>query len=363
MIGYYVFRQEPGPLASLRAALEQARDEIRQRPNEGEDPLTGLQATAERVFRMTDPAHWRRVKGKLEDGSEVEGYQYQPPIEEMELRKAAVSRSSTSMQGLMIRNEVQTALLDSSKSSSKIVKDGIAWARTQPIETQTGVDAEERDFDKEWNWRAKIMAAALAARDYDGADRAEVLSWARPLLNAAVTEGAREYSGPQIEYNTPAIAGLGLAALYLRDGDASARTSLLRLARNQHPAVMSAFGREIISFSRVDARQPRSLLRIRMTAAIHPRRVMNKRQDEVNRTVYEERVETAITAEIDWLDGKQAEPAWPQLPAWPSRPRRGIRLADDWPQDREEDALQVRRTPKLTKMRLANSLQASYLLL
>jgi hypothetical protein len=32
------------------------------------------------------------------------------------------------------------------------------------------------------------MAAALAARDYEGADRAEIDAWFRPLLQAATTE-------------------------------------------------------------------------------------------------------------------------------------------------------------------------------
>jgi len=63
---------------------------------------------------------------------------------------------------------------------------------------------------------------------------------------------------PQIEYNTPAIAGLGLASLYLKDGDTSARDPLLRLASNQHPAVMNALGRDMVGFARFDARQPRS---------------------------------------------------------------------------------------------------------
>ena len=53
-------------------------------------------------------------------------------------------------------------------------------------------EIEERDFDKEWDRRAKIMAAALAVRDYKEADRAEVLSWAVPVLNAAANEKAKK---------------------------------------------------------------------------------------------------------------------------------------------------------------------------
>jgi hypothetical protein len=335
-IGDYVFREQSGPLEALRAALEQARNEIRQKPNEGEDPINGLHATAERAVRMTDPNHWRRIKVTMNDGSEAEGYQFEPAPEEMELRNAARCDSSGKLRQLRIRMEIQSALLDSSKSSGKIVTEAIAWARSQPDEAQSEAEAEERDFDGEWNRRARSMAAALAARDYDEADRAEMLAWAIPALVAAATEKTKEYLGPQIEYSTPAIGSLGLAALYLRDGNLSARDALLRLASNEHPAVVNALGRDMAGFAHFDGRLPRSLVRVGMASAIHPRRGESEFQREANRTIYESRVEAAIAAEIKWLNGKRDEPAWPELPVWASRPRRGIRLGADWLEDDEE---------------------------
>jgi hypothetical protein len=61
-IGHYVFHGRPGQLEALRAALEQARDEIKKKRNDHEDPVDGLTATAERAVRMTDAQHWPLVK-------------------------------------------------------------------------------------------------------------------------------------------------------------------------------------------------------------------------------------------------------------------------------------------------------------
>jgi hypothetical protein len=61
-IGHYVFHGKPKQLEMLRAALEQARNEIKQRPSVGEDPINGLTATAERALRMTEAQHWPLVE-------------------------------------------------------------------------------------------------------------------------------------------------------------------------------------------------------------------------------------------------------------------------------------------------------------
>jgi hypothetical protein len=350
-IGDYVFHAQPGQLDKLRSALEQARNEIRQKPIEGEDPIIGLHATAERAVRMTDPDHWQRVTVTLSEGSEAEVHQFQPSPEEMKLRRAAVSRSSATEQRFKLRDEIRSALFDSSTSSRDKVAEAIAWARSQPDDAQAV--AGKRDFGKELDRGARIMAAALASRNYDEADRADVLSWAVPLLKAASVEETTEYRGPQIDYNAAAIAGLGFASLYLKDRDAFARDALLRLASNQHPAVMNALGRDIVEFARLDARLPRSLLRVRMTGAIHLRRGDIEFQNKANRAAHETRVEAAIVAEIEWLDGRRHEPVWPELPIWASRPRRGVRLPGCGRRMMMNRAIKANRTNMLTSIRLA----------
>jgi hypothetical protein len=181
------------------------------------------------------------------------------------------------------------------------------------------------------------MAAALAARDYEAPDRRGVLTWALPILQDAATEEGKEYPGnDHIQYNATAIAALGLVALYLKDQDIPTRDALLRLASHQHPAVLKALGSHLPEFGRLDPRLPRALIRVAMTSAIHPRRGRTDHQKEVNQKAYRHKIEATIAAEQRWLDGKKDESAWPQLPAWLSRPRRGIRIGD-WAREDDDE--------------------------
>jgi energy-coupling factor transporter ATP-binding protein EcfA2 len=338
-IGDYVLHAEPKQLEALRAALEQARNEIKQKPNDGEDKITGLQATAERAVRMTNAEYWPLVKVRLADGSEAEVYQFQPDPEEVGLRNAEVTRIEASMRHHNVRIKAQTALFDRAKSTAEIVAEAIEWAKMQPAKAppQSADGDEQETFDQEWDRRAVVMATALAARDYEAANRSEVLAWALPVLQAATTEKNKEYRGNnQIEYNIAAIATVGLIALYLRDQDVATRDALLRVASYQHQSVAEALGRQIPDLARLDPRIPRALIRIVMARSVHPRKEDSDRQNRANQCAYLTRVEASITAEQRWLDNAEDEPAWPELPAWLSRPRRSIRIGRRSMEDNDE---------------------------
>jgi len=70
-------------LKRFRTLLEQARNEIWQKPSDGEDPIQGLHATASAAVRLTNPEHWPLVTVRREDGSEIEVRQFQPHPEEI----------------------------------------------------------------------------------------------------------------------------------------------------------------------------------------------------------------------------------------------------------------------------------------
>jgi hypothetical protein len=338
-IGYYVFHADPNQLEALRAKLEQARNEIKQKPNDGEDPIKGLRATAERAVRMTHAEYWPLVKVKLEDGSEAEGYQFQPDPEEGDRRNAEATRVEANMRHHNVRAKIQFALFDRAKSTAEIVAEGIEWAKAQPANVESDLTESNgrESFDKEWDRRAVVMAAALAARDYEASDRSDVLAWALPVLHAAATEEGQEYRGnDQIEYNMTAIATLGLIALFLKDQHVSTRDALLRLASHQHLSVVNALGGHFQDLAGVEPRLPLSVSRIMMISSIHPRRADSDRQNRINKQAYKKSNEVSIAAEKRWLDGTEAEPVWPELPAWLSRSRRGIRLDDTSEQNDEE---------------------------
>jgi hypothetical protein len=174
------------------------------------------------------------------------------------------------------------------------------------------------------------MAAALAARDYEGADRAAVEAWCRPLLQMATTEDddLASRTGTQIWSCRPAIAAVGYAGLYRRTKDIAARNALLQLAARQNHPVLHAIGSAFRDFAGIDGRLPRALIRLAMQSAVHPRRTLEATQDAALSEAHRRRIADAIEAETHWLDGddSRTEPAWPVLAPWHSRRRRHIRI-------------------------------------
>jgi hypothetical protein len=336
-IGYYVFHAEPEVLEALRGALEQACNEIGQRPMSDEDPINGLHATAKRALRMTNPGHWLPVKVTLEDGSETVVRQFQRDPEEMRLIEVETKRADMNMRHLNVRLKVWQALFDRTKSAPEIVTEGIEWARAQLTQVQlASADGEDEDFDKEWDQRAILLAAALAARDYEGSDRDDVVTWASQVLRAAAAKNGKEYLGnDQIEYNATAIATLGLIELYLDDRDVTLRDELLRLASHDHLAVINALGSKLTDLSHIDAGLPRSIIRIAMASTIHPHRVDDERHAAANEQAYRHRVEETLAEERHWFGGSRDEPPWPDLPHWQLRPIRSLRIGGSTEEDDE----------------------------
>lgn len=346
MIGQFTLRGPADIHAKLREALERARERIAQNayPNDN-DPIYGLSATAARALRMTDVKQWPRKTFRRADGQEFEGHQYQLAAEEEALVNAARESSNANVADLHVRQSIQTALTDPGKSTAEIVAQAISWAKSQINADKTkSADGEEHDdFDHQWRARAVVMAAALAARDYEGSDRADIEAWAKPILNLAVSEETDDIvtrSASQIYSNVAAIAAVGYAGLYRRNKDSMTRDALLALAGRQDHAVLNAIGIHLNEFDRLDARLARSLTRIILETAVHPRRTLEPAEDAANLESYLDRRAVAIRDESRWLGGIGSEPAWPALAPWHSRRRRGIRIGHDARADERSPAPQ-----------------------
>jgi hypothetical protein len=340
-IGYYALHGDAALLTKLRSSLEQAQNEILQRPTGAEDPINGLRATATRAVHMTFAENWPLDKVQLQDGSEVEIRRYKRAPDEAERMAAGAARAAANIRMMNVRHYAQTALLDPTKSTAAIVAECLAWAKKQAEQPAPAADDDaddDNDFSRKWDRRAVAMTAALVARDYEGDDREEALAWAIPVLRKAAKE-ADEYQGnDQIQYNMAAIATLGLVSLYLRNQDATTRDQLITLASHQHPAVISSLGCFLPELAQVDARLPRSVVRVIMASSVHPRRAESERKTKRLQATYEASVSNAIAAEQLWLGEGAQEPAWPQLPSWLSRPRRGIRIGGGF-EDVEDDEI------------------------
>jgi hypothetical protein len=346
-IGDYVFRGPPARLTEIRTRLEGARNRICQGPNQGEDPINGLRGTAERALRMTESAHWRSTKVGLADGSETEDYQYRSDPDEQARLDGARVQALANVQDCNIRAKIRNALFEPETSTPAIVAQSIHWAKSrprdpepEPIDDEVDVELDD-DFEREWIRRTVVMAAVLGVRDYDGPDRKDVLGWAIPLLYDAAKDSGKRYGGEQIEHNVPAIATLGLAALYEKNQDARALDALRNLAGHQHPAVLDALGRQFRRFNRLDPRLARSIIRIVMVRAAYPRRDEDEALDQEYRAAYRNKVATAIATERRWLEATESEPPWPELPPWLSRRRRGFRIGDRSEDDEEDEEIRI----------------------
>jgi hypothetical protein len=300
--------------AKLRDALTHARD---------------------RVAQENHAEHWQPATLRLNDGRDVEVRQYQLPPDEIALRQAAVQESTGNIVELNVRLGLQKALTEPEHATPQLVAQGIAWAK------QKHQGGGEEDFDAQWQGRAVVMAAALAARDYEGADRADVEAWSRTILRAAATEKNDDISsrtGDQICSNKTAIAALGYRAFYCQSQDGVARDMLLALAARQDHPVLHALGGGFREYSRVDPRFPRALARLALQSATHPRRTMDQAADVANAEAHRRSIAEAIDAEKRWLDGVDPEPPWPVIAPWHSRPRRHIRIGHHIAEEEPEEA-------------------------
>lgn len=336
MTGRYVFREDATCLRLLRAALEQSRDDLNDQVEDYPNRIEELRLTVARALRMTEAENWETVTRTLQDGTPFEAYQFTDPPEEQREREAQAARANANLQRMTIRRRIQTALLEPDQSTPALLQEALEWAKAQPFEAGPMPDDEDensgeenKSYDAEWNRRAVVMTAALVARDYEAADRDDALAWGTPILLAASEQKIREYQGDQIEYNTTAIATLGIVSLFLKGDAAITQSMVLRAASYEHPAAQEALGQNLLRLGEVDERLPRSIARIVMVSAVHPRRVLGLEQQKENDRLYRETVDAAITIEQRWLDGEGAEPSWPELASWRSRPRRGIRLGDN----------------------------------
>lgn len=335
MIARYVFREDATCLRLLRVALEQSRDDLNDQIEDHPNRIEELHLTVARAIRMTEAENWESVTRTSQGGTQIEAYQFTEPPEEQREREDQAARANASLQRMNIRRRIQTALLESDQSTPALLQEALEWAKAQlseagPIPDEEGENSgkENKSYDAEWNRRAVVMTAALVVRDYEAADRDDALAWGTPILLAASEQKVREYQGDQIEYNTTAIATLGIVSLFLRGNSTITQSMILRAAAYEHPAAQEALGQNLLRLGEVDERLPRSIARIVMVSAVHPRRVLGLEQQKENERLYREAVDAAIDIEQRWLDGEGAEPSWPELASWRSAPRRGIRLDD-----------------------------------
>jgi hypothetical protein len=346
-IGHLALNGPPDLLARVRTALVEARERISREPHpDDDDPIHGLRATAENVVRMADASNWTPETVRLADGREIVAHRYQPPPEELALLRAQQADATAKLVETSARVRLQRALEEPNTSTPEIVARAIQWAKSELARTDQ-ISDDDDNYDARSRERAVVMAAALAARDYDGPDRDEVLAWSQPILHCAAFEESEDLATRTTEHvysNSGAIGTIGLAEIYCRHLDCAVLKALFTLATRQEPAIVNAIGQYLAKFDQVDERLPRSFVRIILKSAVRPRRTHREPVDRERQASHRLAVAEAIRAERSWLGRQSEEPSWPELPLWPSRRRRGVRLGG-WDIDDVQDASQRKPPP------------------
>lgn len=329
----YVFNAK-GTLALIKSALERANAELAVNGISDQDPIDGLRATAARALRMTDPANWpeRTIQGQ--DGKQISVYQYQPTPEEIRIQEEKSARAEANLRDMNIRIKIENAFFDAKQSTPEIVADGIKWARelpSAPALPSTNHDDEEDDsdrrFQKDWDKRAQIMAAALAVRELSDEGATDDLHWATVVLENAALSTKEEYRGnKQVQYNTTAIAAIGLCNLYIKRQDTKHRDALLRLMTSPMLAVLTAITSKFPELTRIEPKIAPAMARVVMASSVHPHRRDTQASETEGIKKYEAKVAAAVASEQAWLDGFSNEPSWPALPRWHTRIRRRARI-------------------------------------
>ncbi len=328
---------------ALQDALAAAHTRIAASNSSDSDPIDGLKACAKRAWRMSDPENWHPVAVTLQDGSTSEQLQFQQDPEEVAHHETKAEVTQDNLVNMSIRITVEKALFDASTSTPATVAQAINWAKTKQAAPPTTDDPDDSDeaFDRKYDARVVTMAAALAARDYDGGEREAVLQWALAILDAAAAVESTEYHhNPHVKYNNQAIATLGLVQLYIKAPSVPLRDQLLTLSTSREPAVRNAIGRQFTTLMAAAPDFVRAVIRVMLTSAAFVSE-FDDDDNEGGKAALAAEIASRLEHEKTWLDAGGDEPAWPVLPDWMIRARRGIRIGGTQASEEDEEPLIV----------------------
>lgn len=327
LIGNFTFLAPPDQHTRLRTLLDEAAARLG-KPS-AEAHLGNPEFMVQYALNLADASNWRDVEVTLKDGSTATARKYVSPAAEQShlqvLRDAAADRSSD----FAMQSALGLAIDDPARLLPEGRAAAVAWARRPPTAAHEGQseDASEQRMRKE----AVLIAAMVVMRDGDESLRAENEEWARSQLSEALKvlddDPARQIRGG-LRFNPTAIAYAGLIHTMQHRNTPDDMRALLDVAAAGNHAAAHGFGAAIVALEAVDSRLPRSILRCAFSACIVEYRVWNAPQDDVDerRTRGVARAKEAVAAEMAWLYGSGAEPAWPRFPEERVRSRTRLRL-------------------------------------
>ena len=269
---------------------------------------------ATHALNLVDPNNWREVSVTQPDGTQRAALQYvQPETEIQHLAPLQKALQNTQADANM-EAAISLALEDPSRSSPTFATAAVDWAqRTTPTSI-----AEDEVPDEDWmRQQAVVGAAMIAMRDGDADLRIQHNGWVRGVFGQAMETNNdsvhRFRSG--LRYNPIAIAFVGMIHS-LKDCSASEEVrTLLEVATRDDASAAHGFGAAATTLASIDERLPRAVLRCAFAACIRLRREWDRPEEEAATRSgrYQQRVQSAIDAELAWLAGGCSEPDWPEF--------------------------------------------------
>lgn len=311
----FLFDGDTAQLDVLRARLETAR--ARFHPPRGEpvaDPGHDLAGIVDTALDYLDPANWRAVQVRGEDGITRQAYQYQEP---QRVADALASKRQEVNAQLAESNRLAALQLGFEGSASvppETLADAMAWAQAEPFPQLKAGD--EDDFDLRSRARSFCMGAALVCEQ--AAPDEAALAWARRVFEAALQDASDPFGrshNSSIAFNVAAIAVRGLIADQVRRPSRETRDRLLAAAQRAEPAVAAAFANGLAGLHAADDRLAQGLLRLGLGGARYRARAFDETPEKKAQRDrrHADQATDELSAVRAWLDGGP-QPAWPAYP-------------------------------------------------
>jgi GNAT superfamily N-acetyltransferase len=327
LLGYYAIADDVENRNSLAELLREAALRLGQ-PKELSN-FADPAFMAVHALNQIDPKNWRANTVETGEGP-TEIVEYVSPEAEAKqlerLEKATRERRTDGAMDLRIR----TAFNNIAKSSASFAAQTLEWARRQSI-ANGKEEAQDEEIEAQARMRDEslVMAAFIVARDGTPELIAQEEGWIRGIFRRALKGPAdpvhRVREG--LQFNPTAIAFAGTILLLKNHFTVEDVASLLQSAGNENPAAAHGFTAGAGLLSQIDERLPRAVLRSAFAACAKPRREWRKPEADYNARldIFRQRVRDAIQGELEWLEGKRNEPAWPELPLKAARSRQHLR--------------------------------------
>lgn len=254
---------------------------------------------------------------------------YRPPADEAAHLEAMEQQRVAFMRSTEIESRIDLAIDGGEHATAATARDAVAYA--------SGDLPDDSDTDALKSRSTRLITTALlVARDGDDGLLATEEAWIRQVIAIALEEHSDRDrdrgrgSEDRLRFNPPAIAILTLINLWARKGGEADRSALIRLATRGDRSAAPAFSSGLRLILKIEPKLFKAAMRAAFASMIWRwKGYDDEDEDEAEHARFGAEqataVDTAVAAEIAWLDGG-AEPLWP---AWPEEHpllRRGSRL-------------------------------------